>query len=162
MWIIGQTAAEPEKWKAPASVSAAGAVDTQKRSRPVSRVLSRATIPLGSASPQTSSSLPGRRAGRASARSLPQPFPIWPCSGRGLPCRERLPVARCALTAPFQPCLILRFDTKAIGGLLSVALSVASRPPGVTWHPALRSPDFPPLPPLQASAAVVRPTPLPS
>ena len=35
------------------------------------------------------------------------PFPIWPCSGRGLPCRERLPVARCALTAPFHPCLLL-------------------------------------------------------
>jgi len=29
--------------------------------------------------------------------------------------------------------------------LLSVALSVASRRPGVTWHSALRSPDFPPL-----------------
>jgi len=31
----------------------------------------------------------------------------------------------------------------AIGGLLSAALSVGSRPPGVTWHPALWSPDFP-------------------
>ena len=30
-----------------------------------------------------------------------------------------------------------------IGGLLSVALSVGSRPPGVTWHLALWSPDFP-------------------
>jgi hypothetical protein len=30
------------------------------------------------------------------------------------------------------------------GGIFSVALSVDSRPPGVTWHPALRSPDFPP------------------
>ena len=30
-----------------------------------------------------------------------------------------------------------------LGGLLSVALSVGSRPPGVTWRPALRSPDFP-------------------
>ncbi len=34
---------------------------------------------------------------------------------------------------------------QAIGGLLSVALVVGSRPPGVTWHPALWSPDFPPL-----------------
>ncbi len=32
-----------------------------------------------------------------------------------------------------------------IGGLLSVALSVDSRPPGVTWRSALWSPDFPPL-----------------
>ena len=33
--------------------------------------------------------------------------------------------------------------TTDIGGLLSVALSVGSRPPGITWHLALRSPDFP-------------------
>ena len=32
---------------------------------------------------------------------------------------------------------------RAIGGLFSAALSVGSRPPGVTWHPALWSPDFP-------------------
>ena len=31
-----------------------------------------------------------------------------------------------------------------LGGLLSVALSVGSRPPGVTWHLIRRSPDFPP------------------
>jgi len=30
------------------------------------------------------------------------------------------------------------------GGLLSAALVVGSRPPGVTWHPTLWSPDFPP------------------
>jgi hypothetical protein len=29
------------------------------------------------------------------------------------------------------------------GGILSVALSVGSHLPGVTWHPALWSPDFP-------------------
>lgn len=33
----------------------------------------------------------------------------------------------------------------AIGGLLSVALVVGLRRPGVTWHPAHWSPDFPPL-----------------
>jgi hypothetical protein len=47
------------------------------------------------------------------------------------------------------------------GGLFSVALSVGSRPPGVTWHPALRSPDFPPS--LRSSRlgrkATARPTP---
>ncbi len=32
------------------------------------------------------------------------------------------------------------------GGLFSVALSVGSRPPGVTWRPVRRSPDFPPQP----------------
>ena len=64
-------------------------------------------------------------------------FPIWSCSGWGLPSRSVLPPARCALTAPFHP---YQFP----GGIFSVALSVGSRPPGITWHPALRSPDFPP------------------
>jgi len=54
-----------------------------------------------------------------------------------------LPGARCALTAPFHPCLCTRPGPRAIGGLLSVALSVASRRPGVTRHPALWSSDFP-------------------
>ncbi len=31
----------------------------------------------------------------------------------------------------------------AAGGIFSVALAMSSRPPGVTWHLALRSPDFP-------------------
>src|SRR5690606_28757516 len=35
-----------------------------------------------------------------------QRIPIWSCSGWGLPCHELLPVARCALTAPFHPYLI--------------------------------------------------------
>ena len=37
-----------------------------------------------------------------------------------------------------------------------MALSVGSRPPGVTWHPALWSPDFPP--PDRSPTATVRPT----
>ena len=32
---------------------------------------------------------------------------------------------------------------RRFGGMFSVALSVSSRPPGVTWRPALWSPDFP-------------------
>ncbi len=52
-----------------------------------------------------------------------------------------LPKARCALTAPFHP---YPFDLGRTGGIFSVALSVGSRPPGITWHPALWSPDFPP------------------
>ena len=31
----------------------------------------------------------------------------------------------------------------SLGGLLSAALSVGSHPPGVTWHSARWSPDFP-------------------
>src|SRR4029077_16851752 len=64
---------------------------------------------------------------------------IRSCSGWGLPCRRVLPPARCALTAPFHPYLPL-----LAGGFFSVALSVGSRLPGVTWHPAQWSPDFPP------------------
>jgi hypothetical protein len=55
-------------------------------------------------------------------------IPIWSCSGRGLPSPRLLPTARCALTAPFHPYL-------RTGGFLSAALSVGSRPPGVTWRP---------------------------
>ncbi len=64
--------------------------------------------------------------------------PIWSCSKRGFPCRGLLPAARCALTAPFHPC-----QPDGFGGLFSVALSVGSRPPGVTWRFDPRSPDFP-------------------
>jgi hypothetical protein len=42
------------------------------------------------------------------------------------------------------------------GGIFSVALSVGSRPPGITWHFALWSPDFPP--PLRKETAAAQPT----
>lgn len=107
------------------------------RSRPISRVLSGTVIPLGSASPHCSSSLPGPDAGRVMG-SL---FGLAP----GGVCRAGpLPDSRCALTAPFHPCLCLAF--RRMPGhrrYLSVALSVGSRRPGVTWHRALWSPDFP-------------------
>ncbi len=44
------------------------------------------------------------------------------------------------------------------GGLLSVALSCSSPRLGVTQHPALRSPDFPPVP-LQGGPAIICPAP---
>ena len=104
------------------------------RSRPVSRVLSWTVIPLGASSPIRSSNLPGPDAGRV-MRSL---FGLAP----GGVCRAGLlPGSRCALTAPFHPCHAL--PEEPFGGLLSVALSVGSRRPGVTWHRALWSPDFP-------------------
>jgi len=71
--------------------------------------------------------------------------PIWPYSGWGLPCHGMLPPARCALTAPFHPYRSPEMNQEDLGGIFSVALSIGSRRPGVTWHPALRSPDFPPL-----------------
>ena len=78
-----------------------------------------------------------------------------------------LPSPRCALTAPFHPYRpSAAFTVKGLGGLFSVALSVGSRPPGVTWHLIRRSPDFPPPKlPLTAFAsraartAIARPAP---
>jgi hypothetical protein len=59
-------------------------------SEPVSRILSGAAIHLcGPPGP--------RRAGVDG--------PAWPCTGRGLPCAPTSPRRRCALTAPFHPCL---------------------------------------------------------
>ena len=43
-----------------------------------------------------------------------------------------------------------------LGGMFSVALSMDSHPPGVTWRPALWSPDFPPS--FKRTTAVVWPT----
>ncbi len=44
--------------------------------------------------------------------------PIWSCSGWSLPCHELLPAARCALTAPFHPYLILQNRPSAVCSLL--------------------------------------------
>src|SRR5207248_10533789 len=54
------------------------------------------------------------------------------------------PAARCALTAPFHPCRPPGVPGRT-GGVLSVALSLGSPPPGVTRHrtsvePGLSSP----------------------
>ena len=76
--------------KAPADRSAEQCITTkfthhddeeEGGSRPISRVLSWATIPLGALLPVRSSSLPGSNASHAMR------FPIWPCFGWGLPCR---------------------------------------------------------------------------
>ncbi len=118
----------------------------ERKSRPVSRVLSRAIIPLGSTSPWTSSGLPGSARGSALRALLPEPaaslFGLAPggvCHAS--PCyqgRGALLPHRFTLAGPRG------FRRESLGGLLSVALSVGSRPPGVTWHLIRRSPDFPP------------------
>ena len=113
-----------------------------KLSWPISRVLSWTIIHLGATSPLHSSNLPESDARHAKR------IPIWSCSRWGLPCHQVLPLMRCALTAPFHP-------YRLAGGLLSAALSVGSRPPGVTWHLASRSPDFPLL---YITAAIAWPT----
>ena len=114
-----------------------------RRSRPISRVLSRTTIHLGCASPRTSSDLPGSLYGPYVPPQVRVPgtacFPIWSCSRRGLPCRRVLPPARCALTAPFHPyrplrglavCFLLHFPWTHVPQVLPGALP---------WEPGLSS-----------------------
>ena len=89
-----------------------------------------------------------RTASRACAREGESLLPVWSCSGWGLPSRPSHLGRWCALTAPFHPYHARRPRSETapapFGGLFSVALSLASRPVGVTDHPVLRSPDFPP------------------
>ena len=66
--------------------------------------------------------------------------PIWSCSRWGLPCR---PVTRLAVRSYRTISPLPRASCDAVRRYLSVALSVGSRRPGVTWHRALWSPDFP-------------------
>jgi len=132
------------------------ALAREKESRPVSRILfpvprgnRAAIIPLGAASRRRSSDLPGcfaqplaghRAARRAAAPSL---FGLAP---DGVFQAGVSPRRRCALTAPFHPCLIPPRPLgrgRAIGGVFSVALSVGSPRLAVSKHPALRRSDFP-------------------
>ena len=68
-------------------------------------------------------------------------FPIWSCSRWGLPCRWCCHPRGALLPHHFT---LTGAACAALRRYLSVALSVGSRPPGVTWHLALWSPDFPP------------------
>ena len=105
-------------------------------------------IPLGRKLPHASSDLPGSFERATLMRS-----PIWSCSGWGLPSQLGRPSCWWSLTPPFHPCLCLGIlglacepGMLAIGGLLSVALSVGSPRLGVTQQPALWSSDFPQAP----------------
>lgn len=116
-------------------------------SRSISRVLSRTVIPLGSPSLTTSSNLPGSSAGHANGSLF------------GL-----APSGVCLATDCYQPRgallphLFTLTGTYVLRRLFSAALSIGSRLPGVTWHFALRSPDFPPLTYRSKQAATVRST----
>jgi len=110
------------------------------RSRPVSRVLSRAIIHLGPTSPSASSDLPGSPRGRrfGALRHRALPYLVLLRVGFTMPRRVATRAVRSYRTISPLP------RAEARGGIFSVALSVGSRPPGVTWHPVRRSPDFPP------------------
>jgi len=90
-------------------------------------------IPLGAQFPAPSSNLPERR------MAGPAAFPIWSCSGRGMPSTPGCPGAWWALAPPFHPCLRRCRRRFAFCGAVR-----GSPLPGVTRRPALWSPDFPP------------------
>ena len=108
-----------------------------KVSQPISRVLSRAIIHLWPTSPQTYSGLPESNASNI-IRFL---FGLTPS---GVYLATSCYQLRGALL-PHHFTLTHRRLKSDQGGIFSVALAVSSHPPGVTWHPALWSPDFPPL-----------------
>src|SRR4249920_1494888 len=90
----------------------------------VPRLRKEMTIPLGRPLPERLTR-PTRTATRKRARRRPY-LVLLPV---GLAVPASLPKPRCALTAPFQPCL-----AEAIGGVISVALSLESPPPDVIRH----------------------------
>ena len=100
-------------------------------------------IHLGRPSPDASRDLPGRRRGNPPDRNR-SAVPTWSCSRWGLPCRPRCRGRGALLPHPFT-LTRLRPGGASVGGLLSVALSLGSPPPGVTRHrvsvePGLSSP----------------------
>ena len=100
------------------------------------------TIHLGRPSPDASRDRPGRRR-ENNARPPARPVvPTWSCSRWGLPCRCRCRQRGALLPHPFT---LAGGPEVPAGGLLSVALSLGSPPPGVTRHrvsvePGLSSP----------------------
>jgi hypothetical protein len=114
-----------------------GAARRKRWSRPVSRVLYVLRRDSHSSRPDVAVWLqqPTREQRGPRYRS-----PIWSCSEWGLPCRTTLSPYAVRSYRTLSP---LPVPLRAIGGLLSVALAVSSRCPGVTWHSALWSPDFP-------------------
>ncbi len=117
---------------------------------PVSRILASpeggAAISLGPGSPPASNDLPG-----GPWRGPSPALPIRSFSGWGLPCRRRHR-SRGALL-PHRFTLAAHRRAGGVGGLFSVALSLASRPVAVSNHPGPRSPDFPPRSRGNAAAA---------
>src|SRR5262245_16253935 len=69
--------------------------------------------------------------------------PAWPCTGRGLPCAPRHRGAGALLPHPFTLACARLTCGRAIGGLLSAALSRGFPRVGVTHRRALWCPDFP-------------------
>jgi hypothetical protein len=108
--------------------------------RSISRVLSASdqrcgtTIPLGRALRRASRDQPGRQGGNTLGfgsfrRNL---LPLFGLAHGGVYPPPTLPLARCALTAPFHP--YPQGQRPNAGGMVSVALSLGSPPPAVSRH----------------------------
>src|SRR5579864_4988334 len=106
-------------------------------------------IPLGRPLPSASRDRPGWRDGNVPGLAACHPYLVLLPVGFAMP--PPLPAARCALTAPFHPCRPL---ASGLGGLLSVALSLGSPPPGVIRHRASVEPGLSSLRPHGRRAAI--------
>jgi hypothetical protein len=114
------------------------------------------TIPLGRRLPGASCNLPGRQDPDIDPEDFSprRPYSVLLPVGFAVPLP--LPVARCALTAPFHPC---RAYATLRGGLFSVALSLGLPPPDVIRHRMSVEPGLSSRAHLSALArAAVRPT----
>ena len=107
-------------------------IRVKKWSWPISRVLSWTVIHLGCMSPCTSSSLPGNSAGR----TLVSLFGLAPGGVYPAVVVTNNAVRSYRTISPLP-------ISEETGGIFSAALAVSLRCPGVTWHLALWSPDFP-------------------
>ena len=133
-----------------------------RRSRPTARMLKlrhkpglvtrpcgpAATISLGRPSPAASNALPASHdeTGRLVDVLRRPSSPMWAFTGRGLPCRPCHHGRGGLLPHRFTLATPRRLRGAEFGGLFSVALSLSSRPAGVTRRPALWCPDFPRFP----------------
>ena len=134
--------------------------------RRVSRVLSRPSkligavmaIPLGRSLPSASCDRPERRRegspGTSGFPGMPA-APTWSCSRWGFPCRRRHRQRGALLPHRFTLAARSVFPRQA-GGVLSVALSLGSPPPGVTRHRTSVEPGL--SSPRQRRRAAIRPS----
>ena len=129
-------------------------------SRPVSRVLcccvaTRRSFICIRCHHRRLATYPETRAGRAHAPSRDDTFPYLVLLRVGF----TLPPALAGAVRSYHTFSPLPRER---GGLFSAALSVDSRPPGVTWHSALWSPDFPPPRGIETPRGSDRPADLPA
>ncbi len=112
------------------------------------RFPSATVIRLGRPLLDASSNQPGRRPGRRPVRRrLPgsaRATPIWSCSRWGLQCRDRYRPRGALLPHPFTLTWrsLERVHEVAVGGLLSVALSLGSPPAAVSRHRSSMEPGL--------------------